>query len=72
MQDASAKPLTTLLGTEGMEENSHNKRPWFDKAQLVSRVLNELTKLFCFLLLADNAIFKAHSIKLYIFVGEIT
>lgn len=73
IQDAAAaKLLPTLLGREGMGENSRNKRPRFYKAQLVSRALNEHTKLFCFFFLADNAIFKPHSIKLYIFVGEIT
>lgn len=55
-----------------MGENSRSKRPWFYKAQLVSRALNEHTKLFCFFFLADNAIFKPYSIKLHIFVGEIT
>jgi len=42
-----------------------------DKACLLSRALNESTKLFCFIFLADNAIFKPHSMKLYIFVGEV-
>lgn len=42
----------------------------FYKAQLVFRALNEC-KSCLFVFLADNTIFKSHSIKLYIFVGEI-
>lgn len=43
----------------------------FYKAQLVFKALSECKSCLFFFSLADNTIFKPHSIKLYIFVGEI-
>lgn len=72
IQDAAEKLLPTLLGRGGMGETSHNKRPQFYKAQVVFSALNERKRyFFLFFFLADNTIFKPHSIKLYIFVGAI-